>query len=129
MEAAGVIVRVVKNRLVRKALRDLQLLEDDQFNFKGMLVYIFNPFDEVRGAQIIKAFVKNSAAPLNFIGAITETGQLMSREDVIRLSGLASKPDLIGQMISSLQAPLNQMRMTLNNQLSNMLINIKESKI
>ena len=93
-----------------------------------MMVYVFNPEDEVKGAQIIKAFVKRSQAPLEFVGAITETGQFMNKETVSRLSGLPSKTELIAGIICSLQAPINAVRNSLGNGLPAMLTSVKLSK-
>ena len=129
MEEAGIAIKVVKNRLLRLALSDLKLLKDDLPTLQGMLVYVFNPLDEVKGAQIIKSFIKNSNSPLEFVGAITETGQFMDKEEVVRLAGLASKPELIALTIDTLESPMNQIRSVLNSALTDLLLRVKASKI
>lgn len=130
MNKEGIVVKVIKNRLVRQALNDLKFVEDDhQLDLNGMLVYVFNPVDEVRGAQIIKSFVKSSNASLNFMGAITGNGQLMSKQEVVKLAGLSSKNELIGSIIRSLQSPLNQLQTTVSSGLPNLLISVKTSKV
>ena len=57
----GVIVKVVKNRLVRQTLDDLKL-EVKGLDLQGMLVYVFSPTDEAKGAQILHSFMKSSHA-------------------------------------------------------------------
>ncbi len=54
--------------------------------------------------------LKNSNSPLEFVGAITETGQFMDKEEVVRLAGLPSKPELIALTINKLESPMNQIR-------------------
>ncbi|MYB39908.1 50S ribosomal protein L10 [Candidatus Saccharibacteria bacterium] len=127
MERANVTVRVVKNRLVLKALEDLGL-KSEQISLSGMMVYVFNPEDEVRGAQIIKAFVKKTKAALEFVGAITETGHFMSKEEVVRLSGLPSKTELIASVVYSLKAPAGNTIAALSGGLPAMLTSVKSSK-
>ena len=129
MEKAGVAIKVVKNRLVRLALEDLKLLKEDLPDLRGMLVYVFNPSDEVKGAQIIKSFVKSTGSPLEFVGAITETGQFMDKREVVKLAGLPSKPELIAAIISGLKSPMNRIGSVLGSGLTGLLANVKASKV
>ena len=127
MERAGITVKVVKNRLVLKALEELGL-GGGRISLSGMMVYVFNPEDEVKGAQIIKAFVKKSKAELEFVGAITETGEFMGKEEVVRLSGLPSKAELIASVIYSLKTPINNAVSALGGGLPAMLTSVESSK-
>src|SRR5438552_15002750 len=55
----GTKLRVVKNRLVVKALQDVGALKDvDTSNLKGQLLYAFNSNDEVAPAQALATFAK-----------------------------------------------------------------------
>src|SRR3954453_21462884 len=66
----GTVMKVVKNRLVIKALRDNEKYKDvDTTNLNGMLLYAFNDQDEVAPAQVIANFAKTQPN-MEFVGAI-----------------------------------------------------------
>lgn len=55
----GTKVKVVKNRLVIKAMQQNSSLKDTNISdLQGMLLYAFNSEDEVAPAQALKAFAK-----------------------------------------------------------------------
>lgn len=100
-------VQVVKNRLVKQALQDVDNLKDvDTAQLTGQLLYAFNPDDEVAPAQVLAAFAKTNQA-LEFVGAITAEGKFLGADEVKALATLPSKENLIAQVIATLQAPLN----------------------
>ena len=106
-EENGSVVKVVKNRLVIKALEQSDTLKDvDTSELQQMLIYIFNSEDEVAGAQTVKSFVKSSQAPLSFVGAISADGSFMSAEDVTTLADLPSKEQMIAGVINTLNSPV-----------------------
>jgi large subunit ribosomal protein L10 len=92
----GTTVKVIKNRLVIKALE-----QDDKFKtidksvLKGQLLYAFNADDETAPAQMLSNFSKNSS-PLEFVGGITYDGSLMSSGDVKILADLRSVTCAVG---------------------------------
>jgi len=103
----GTKVRVVKNRLVRKALQDVDNLKDvDTSQLTGQLLYAFNMQDEVAPAQILAAFAKTNPS-IEFVGAITAEGKFITADEVKALAQLPSKDNLIAQVIATLQSPLN----------------------
>ncbi len=104
---SGTKLRVVKNRLVVKALQDVDSLKDvDTSALNGQLLYAFNPQDEVAPAQVMAAFAKTNPS-IEFVGAITAEGKFISAEEVKALATLPSKENLIAQVIATLQSPLN----------------------
>lgn len=104
----GTQVRVVKNRLLIKALEANETLKNAQTGaLKGQLLYAFNSEDEVAPAQIIANFAKSGAAPLEFVGAITSDGVFVDSEDVKALASLPSKDQLRSMLVGTLAAPLS----------------------
>src|SRR5689334_11552173 len=78
----GTKVKVVKNRLVIKALKQVKGLEDvDTSALEGMLLYAFNNEDEVAPAQALAKFAKQNPT-LQFVGAISAEGNFLSAEEV-----------------------------------------------
>lgn len=104
---SGTKVKVVKNRLVKKALEQTEKLKDvDTAALEGMLVYAFNSDDEVAPAQSLNAFAKTNPS-LQFVGAITAQGMFIGADEVKALAALPSKDQLIAQVLATLMSPVN----------------------
>jgi len=103
----GTKVKVVKNRLVIKALQNTSKLKDvDTSALEGMLLYAFNSQDEVAPAQNLNDFAKVNPS-LQFVGAITADGQFMDATDVKVLANLPTKDQLRGMLVGTFAAPLS----------------------
>ncbi len=104
---SGTVVKVVKNRLVKKAVETSDSLKDaDTSALSGQLLYAFNSEDEVAPAQVLAKFAKH-APSIQFVGAISADGQFMSADEVKALATLPSKTQLIAGIINTLNAPVN----------------------
>lgn len=105
--ANGTKVKVVKNRLVIKAVQANDTLKDvDVNNLRGMLLYAFNADDEVAPAQILKQFAKANPT-IEFVGAISNEGKFLDAAAVKELADLPSKDALIAQVVATLLSPVN----------------------
>ena len=103
----GTVIKVVKNRLVKKALSSSDKFKDiDASSLEGMLLYAFNSTDEVAPAQTIANFAKTQPT-LEFVGAFTADGQLIGTDDVKALASLPSKEQLRGMLVGTIAAPLS----------------------
>jgi large subunit ribosomal protein L10 len=104
---SGTMVRVVKNRLVVKALGEVEHLKGvDTSALSGQLLYAFNADDEVAPAQALAQFAKANPS-LQFVGAITADGTFIGADDVKALAALPSKDQLRGQLVGTIAAPLS----------------------
>jgi large subunit ribosomal protein L10 len=104
---ADVTIKVVKNRLVRVALPQIDALKDvDASGLAGQLLYAFNSEDEVASAQVLANFAKTHPA-LQLMGALSAEGNLLSEAEVKALATMPSKNQLIGEVLATLAAPLN----------------------
>lgn len=104
--AEGTTVKVVKNRLVIRAVKATDgLKEADTEALKGMLLYAFNPEDEVAPAKSLNDFAKANPS-LEFVGAITADGKFIGSDDVKSLAALPGKNQMIAGLINTLNAPL-----------------------
>lgn len=123
----GTIVKVVKNRLVKKALEQSEKLKDVSTDeLKGQLLYALNDRDEVAPAQALSAFAKTNPS-LEFVGAITPEGQFISRDDVKALADLPSKDQLRAQLAGTLAAPLSSFVSVLSGNIRG-LINVLQAR-
>lgn len=121
----GTQVRVVKNRLVIKAVQQNDNLKDaDVSNLTGQLLYAFNSEDEVAPAQVLANFAKKNPS-IVFVGAITAQGKFIDAEEVKALATLPSKEQLIAQVIATLQSPVNDITNGLSGNLHALLDGIE----
>ena len=117
----GTVIKVVKNRLVRKAVETNDDLKSADTNaLTGQLLYAFHSEDEVAPAQVLAKFAK-TAPSIQFVGAITADGKFMSADDVKALATLPSKTQLIAGIINTLNAPVNNVMGALSGNLHGIL--------
>lgn len=103
----GTSVKVVKNRLVIKAIQNNEDLKDaDTSALNGMLLYAFNSDDEVAPAQALATFAKKQPT-IQFVGGITAEGTFIGADDVKALAALPSKDQLRAQLVGTIGAPLS----------------------
>jgi large subunit ribosomal protein L10 len=103
----GTQIKVIKNRLVIKALHESEALKStDTSALQGMLLYAFNDTDEVAPAQALAAFAKTNPT-LQFVGAISAEGKFLGADEVKTLANLPSKEVMIGSVINTLLAPVH----------------------
>jgi len=120
-KANGTKVKVVKNRLVIKAMHANDAYKDsDVAGLNGMLLYAFNGEDEVAPAQMLHTFAKANPT-LEFVGAYDASGHFMGAEDVKALATLPSKNDLIAQVVATLLSPVNDVTNALSGNLHALL--------
>jgi large subunit ribosomal protein L10 len=122
---AGVTIKVVKNRLMRVALKSIDTYKDiDTTPLNGQLLYAISSEDEVAPAQVLDAFAKTRPA-LQFVGAFSGEGALLSAAEVKALAGLPSKNQLIGQVVSQLLSPVHDITNALSGNLHALLDGIE----
>lgn len=124
----GTAVKVVKNRLVRQALGNVDALKSaDTSALTNQLLYAFNSEDEVAPAKALSDFAKKEPA-LQFVGAITAEGTFISADEVKALANLPSKQALVAGIINTLQSPLRNSISALGGNLHGYLQAIEASK-
>lgn len=117
----GTKLRVVKNRLVMKALQEIDALKGvDTSALSGQLLYAFNAEDEVAPAQALATFAKQNPT-IEFVGAITAQGKFISADEVSALATLPSRENLIAQVIATLTSPLGDVTNALSGNLHALL--------
>lgn len=117
----GTNLKVVKNRLVIKAIQSNDDLKDaDTSALNGMLLYAFNSEDEVAPAQTLATFAKTQPT-IEFVGAISSDGKFLSAEDVKALATLPSKEQLIAEVVATLLSPVHDVTNALSGNLHALL--------
>lgn len=117
----GTTMKVVKNRLVIKALQQNNTLKDaDTDALTGMLLYAFNSEDEVAPAQVLADFAKKQPT-LQFVGAFSGEGKFLTADEVTALATLPSKDELIAQVVATLLSPVSDVTGALSGNLHALL--------
>ncbi|MDB5176466.1 MAG: rplJ [Candidatus Saccharibacteria bacterium] len=118
---AGVTIKVVKNRLVRVAMSQNDTYKNtDTALLTGQLLYAMSDSDEIAPAKVLDEFAKTHPV-LKFIGAFGMEGELMDAAAVQALAGLPTKNELIGQVVSMLLSPVNDVTNALSGNLHALL--------
>ncbi len=103
----GTTVSVVKNRLFKKALSEIERFADiDASTLTGQLMYAFNDQDEVAPAQTLAAFAKTQPQ-VQFVGGLNAEGQILSADEIQVLASLPAKEVLRAQLVGTIGAPLS----------------------
>ena len=122
---AGVVIKVVKNRLVRVALSEVDTYKDTNTSgLEGQLVYAISADDEVAPAQVLNDFAKTHPS-LALAGGISAEGLALSAEDVKSLAGLPSKNQLIAEVVAQLLSPVHDSVNALSGNLHELLDGIE----
>ena len=117
----GVVIKVVKNRLVRVVLTGIDAYKDvDSSSLTGQLLYAFSAEDEVASAKVLSEFAKKNDALVLAGGFSLESG-LLSADDVKALAALPSKAQLIGEVIAQLLSPVHDVTNALSGNLHALL--------
>ena len=120
-KANGTKVKVVKNRLVIKAVQATTALKDtDTSALEGMLLYAFNGDDEVAAAKVLSDFAKANPT-IEFVGGISAQGSFVSAADVTALAALPGKDQLIAQVVAQLLSPVHDITNALSGNLHALL--------
>ena len=124
--AAGVTIKVVKNRLVRVAMSDSKTYKDtDSSALLGQLLYAFSADDEVASAKVLDEFAKTHPT-LELVAGFSGEGLAQSDADVKALAGLPSKHQLIAEVVAQLLSPVHDTTNALSGNLHALLDGIGE---
>lgn len=122
---ANVTIKVVKNRLVRVALGNIEAYKNlDASSLNGQLLYAISAEDEVAPAKVLHEFAKTNEA-LAIAGGIALESGIMTAEEVKALALLPSKNQLIGEVIAQLLSPVHDVTNALSGNLHALLDGIE----
>jgi large subunit ribosomal protein L10 len=121
---SGVEYRVVKNTLVRHAIKEHAWAKTLGKSLTGMTGVAWSFEDPSAAAKVVKAFRKDNQKLVIKAGLIE--GQLLSAEAVeSQLASMPGKDELRGTLLATLQAPLQQFVQQLNAPLQNFVYLLK----
>ena len=122
----GVVIKVVKNRLVRVAMSQNEALKDtDTSLMKGQVLYAISDEDEVLPAKLLAEFASKHPE-MKLVGAFDNTGKAFTTEEVEALAKLPTKNELIAQTVAQLLSPVNDVVNALSGNLHGLLDGIAD---
>jgi large subunit ribosomal protein L10 len=108
--ASGVYLRVLKNTLARRAVKDTPF-EQLADHLVGPLIYGIST-DPVASAKVLNDFAKDNEKVVLKAGAMP--GSLLSATEVKSLATMPSREELLAVLMRTMQAPVAQFVRTLN---------------
>lgn len=109
----GVYLRVVKNNLVRIAVKDTDF-ECIQDGLVGPLMLAFSLEDPGAAARLIKDFIKDKANEKFDVKFVAMSGKMLPASELERLSKMPTREQALATLAGTLRAPLNKFAQTLN---------------
>lgn len=119
LREASIGYKVAKNTLVKVAIAQSSLKDADTSIFTGPMAIAFGQ-DEAQTCKIIADYAKSNE-DLEVLGAIDETGKLLSREEVMALAKLPSREVLTALTVGAIAAPLSGFVRVLNGNITQLL--------
>ncbi len=112
---AGVEYKVVKNTLVKQALKDTSYVGAIKGNFTGMTGIAWSYEDPSAAAKVVKAFKKDASGDkLTVKGGIVDGQALDANAVENSLATMPGKDELRGMLLALFQAPSQQFVALLN---------------
>jgi len=105
LRSEGNVFKVAKKTLIKKAAHESANVDVPSEALDGAAGAAFSMEDELSALKILANFAKESEK-IELTGGIFE-GKLMSKDEVIALSKIPSKEELLAKLLGSMQAPLS----------------------
>ena len=112
---ANIKIKVVKNRLVRVAMKEIAAYKDtDASGLTGQLLYALGTDEDFDAAKVLTTFAKTHAK-MELVGGFNGEGAALSKEEVTTLGSLPTKNELIAQVVDTLLSGINGVVSALEN--------------
>jgi large subunit ribosomal protein L10 len=111
LHGAKARMHVVKNRFVRRAMKDLGM-PDVSKALTGQTAIVYGEEDVVGAAKVLKAFFKEFDRAISKLGVVGDT--VMTAEDLARLADLPPLNVLRSRLIGIIQAPAAKLATLVN---------------
>ena len=107
----GVYLRVVKNTLARRAVKDTEF-ECMTDGLTGPLVLAFSQEDPGAAARVIKDFAKNNDKLV--VKLVSISGQMLAPSELETLAKMPTYDQAISMLMSVMKAPIQKLAATMN---------------
>lgn len=104
LRKSGAKMKIAKKTLIRLALKDKNLPEVDDAILEGPIAAAFGIEDQVSVAKILATFAKTHEK-LEIMGGMMD-GAVLSKAEVMELSAIPSKEELLARFIGAINGPV-----------------------
>ena len=118
LRAENISLKVVKKTLIDIALKNAGINVSVK-DMEGQIAIAVSPIDEVAAAKVISNFAKTNSN-LKVTGGVLE-GALLSADQVLALSKLPSKKELLAKFVGTINAPVTNFVRVLSGNLSGLV--------
>ncbi len=120
LRPVGARYQVVKNTLLRKAMAD-KGLPDLSALLEGPNAVLFAEGDPVEATKILTAYIKELRKDLPVIRGGFLGQRVLSVPDVINLSTLPPREQILGNLVGTIQSPIANVVMTIGAVMQNLI--------
>ena len=104
---ADVKIKVVKNRLVKVAMKEIAAYKDTETSgLTGQLLYALGTDEDFDAAKVLTKFAKTHNK-MELVGGFNGEGENLSKDEVTTLGNLPTKNELIAQVVDTLLSGIN----------------------
>ena len=104
---SGVKIKVVKNRLVKVAMKEIAAYKDTETDsLVGQLLYAVGTDEDFDAAKVLTKFAKTHPM-IELQGGFNAEGAALSKEEITTLGSLPTKNELIAQVVDTLLSGIN----------------------
>lgn len=129
LKKAGCLMQVVKKSLLEKVLeaaKETAILEKVKA-MKGQMAVVFGFIDEVAPAKITYLASKKNDQLKLLAGILGK--EYLEQEKIMELAKLPSKPELVGKLLGSMQAPISGLANVCQGVVRNFVFVLNEIKV
>jgi len=105
-------MKVAKKTLMRLALKEINIEDVPGDVMEGPIIAAISYKDQVVGAKMLKAFMKDNEK-LAFMGGILD-GTVYDKKSIVALANLPAKEELLAKLVGSMKAPLSGLHYALS---------------
>lgn len=120
LRAAGGRYQVVKNTLLREAMKDTGLPDLGNL-LEGPNAVLFAEGDPVEATKVLTAYIKELRKDLPVIRGGFLGQRLLTAADVAQLATLPPREQILGNLVGTIQSPIANVVMTLGTVLQNLV--------
>ena len=113
IRAASAEMHVAKNTLMRIALKEAGMVTADNID-TGPNAYVLSYGDITHTARTLRDFAKERGNEAVVIKGGILGQQILSKDDVVALADLPTRPELLAQVVGTMVAPIRNLLTVLN---------------
>ncbi len=105
LRETGASIVIAKNTLIKLALEKSKRKELKMEQMTGQMAAVFAGKDEIAPAKVVYEFAKEQKRPEINLGILDM--DILKKEKVVELAKLPTKPEMLGRLVGTINAPVS----------------------